>query len=200
MLPVQLGPPTARIPMLLKFSKDFSLRQYSGAENITSFSFLTGRKIWGHLFNHWLQVTSETYFSGAVTGPPRRLLEIAFSPFFLCFHSCIHTKFLSRCVLNRSALIASKFLQHDPFQTKQTNRPTIPKQPKVTGIARTQEQLSSQARFIPYSAWAGYQGWIMSLLLGVWVTAAAWISGFILGSKRCIKASWSPRWPCPIRK
>lgn len=119
-------------------------------------------------------------------GLPGRLLEISFSPFSLCSHSCIHTQFLSRCVLNRYA--AFNFLVFSentawPFPDKANNQAHQTAQRnwdcKNTGAALLSRSFAS---FIPHSAQAGYSGWIMSLFLGLWVTAAAWISGFILGS------------------
>lgn len=151
MVPVQLGPPTARILMLLKFRKDFS-KDVVEQKILHPFSFLTER--FGDLYSSTdcKSLQRQMFLGLTVMRLPGRLLGTAFTLFSLWSHRCSHTKFLSRCVLNRSTLIAFKYffqrMQHDPFQTKQTNRPTTPKQPKVTGIAKTQEHLSSQAHFL----------------------------------------------------
>lgn len=144
-------------------------------------SFFAGRKMWGHLFNHSLWVTSETEIFLVLT-LWWDCQEDYWSLFLtIITDKCYHTKLVSRCVLSRFAFITFfQLIQHDPFQTKQTNKPPTPKHLRVTGIAtRTWEQLPSQACFLIS----------FPILHGQVTKDESWVT--YQGSK------WQPQWDTP---
>lgn len=110
--------------MLLKCGKDLYFSCCSGQGNITHCSFLTCRKILGHLFSHRLQVTSGTEifsknnFGMGLQGRPTEACFLSISSVYS--DSCFHTKVVSRCVLNTFPLITfSRWIQHNLLLTQQ---------------------------------------------------------------------------------